>query len=160
MLERKKRHCVLPRMKDEYWGVACGDKVIVRNHGNYWQHSATVTSIDTVKKVVRIQWETTLKFCDISIGDIVKRDDTIGAPSCVRKLPDYFINSDNLGPVRKRPCSEDINLDTHESVKKKKPSEDIINDSSVSQKIQTKMMSYQHKYSTSNTQKNVQRGLL
>ena len=101
-----------------------------------------------------------MKFCDISFGDIVKKDDTIGSPSRVRKLPNYFINSDILGPVRKRPRSEDINFETHESVKKKKPSEDIINDLSVSQKIQTKMRSYQHKYSMSNTQKNVQRGLL
>ncbi len=99
-----------------------------------------------------------MKFCEISIGDIVKRDDTIGAPSHVRKLPNHFINSDNLGPVRKRPRSEDINLDSHESVRKKKPSENIINDSSVSQKIQTKMMSYQHKYSTSNTKKKCAEG--
>jgi hypothetical protein len=155
---RKKEETLRTRMKDEYWGVACGDKVIVRNHGNYWPHSATVTSIDTVKKVARIKWETTLKFCEISLGDIVKKDDTIGSPSRVRKLPDYFINSDNFGPVRKRPRSENINLETHESVKKKKPSEDIINDSSVSQKIQTKMRSYQHMYSTSNTQKKCAEG--
>jgi hypothetical protein len=75
---RKKEETLRTRMKDEYWGVACGDKVIVRNHGNYWQHSATVTSIDTVKKVARIKWETTSKFCEISLGDIVKKDDTIG----------------------------------------------------------------------------------
>ena len=70
---RKKDNALFTKTQDEFWGVACGDKVIVSNHGNYWQHAAAVKSIDFAKKVVRVKWETPLKFSEISLDDIVKK---------------------------------------------------------------------------------------
>ena len=101
-----------------------------------------------------MRWDATL------LGGL-NASDAIGAKSHAWKTPDYFINSDNLSPERKRTHSEEHNnLEMNDSVKKKKLSDDIISDTSASQKIHSKTMSYQHRYSTSNTQKNVQRVLL